>query len=101
MAGTWRQPFRACGPYGPISTQYRCTYPFWVVADDDVPSLRPAGAGNHIGRAVDAFAVIEQHAQAAISVRDHDVQLAVASEIRQLNAVGLLRGSRWNSKQGF
>ena len=54
---------------------------------------RAAGGGNNGGRAVDAFAFIEQHAQAAVRVRDHDVELAVPVEVGQRNGVGLHRDS--------
>ena len=60
------------------------------VADSDAGGFGTAGAGDYVCRTVDALAVIEQHAQAAVAVRGQDVQPSVASEVSQRHAVGLL-----------
>src|ERR1019366_805929 len=54
---------------------------FIKVADHDASGTRPAGRGNHGRCTVDAVAFVEQHAQAAVGVRDYDVQPSVASEV--------------------
>ena len=61
------------------------------VADYDGCAFAAAGADNNIGRTVNTFALVKQYTEAAVAVRGHDVQFAVAVEVGQSDVVGLLR----------
>ena len=52
-----------------------------------------AGPGSDNGGPKDAFALIEQHTDAAVIVLDDDVGFAIPVEVSQRDVVRLLRGS--------